>query len=208
MFNPYKRTKTMKHSMITLAAAASLSLVAATLPVHADNSPTYPWTTPAVGPWAVRVDPSMGNGCYMTAYYSTGDMFRLGYDNRNNSVFVSIQNNNWKSLVPGQKYEVVAQIDGGPLTTLQAMAWKVQTGMMLAAEFSNPQQVVDLFSSGSNFQLFYQGKRISNLQLTGTAAAAAQVTACNRAYAGTTPGSDPFAMTTTAPQVDPFKGGI
>ena len=65
-----------------------------------------------VGGWEIRVDASVGNGCFALQEYEDGSIVRIGVDIDNKRLYLFFGNNGWKSLEQGKIYPVRVVFDG------------------------------------------------------------------------------------------------
>lgn len=153
-----------------------------------------------VGPWSIFVDQSVGNGCFMSSGYS-GTFLRVGFNNTEHSSYFLIGNAAWQSLEAGKQYEVTGQFDDGVLAHWNAYAVNFGGATFLRVSFNSPSptEVMTVFGQRLNLKLFYHGRILANLNLNGTAAAAAETINCNRQL---TP--DPFGGEAPPVITDPF----
>jgi hypothetical protein len=203
----------MRARILLTALAVVTSLSAA----RADQTPTVLYSTS--GLWQIRVDSTLNNSCYMATVYRDNSVVRFGYNNTNNSAFLSVGNEAWKSLTPGVDYTLVMQIDNDQPKTVQARAVTYSAGSTnLFIAFKDPENFMSAFGLTSQVRLSYQGREIGRFNLTGTAQAITAMNECNQAYGGpsyaakqdpfrqTAPArQDPFRQTAPARPTDPFK---
>jgi hypothetical protein len=145
----------------------------------------------SVGDWQVRVDSSLGHGCFMAASYKNGDVVRLGFNNSDDTSYLVLGNVKWRSLEEGKYYPVALQFDAGPAIPWTGM---VTDGDFLSFQFSN-MNVWQAFARSSVLTVLYQGSIVTQLPLTGTYAAVQVVRQCNREFSplvGLVPRRDPF----------------
>ena len=194
----------MNRYLTTLAAAGVAAGVAFGGPAQATDAPL--WAN--VGVWKVAVDDSLGHGCFMMSNYGGQNVvLRIGFDNRDNSLYFVIGSSAWQSLEPGKVYTINGQFDNGTMETWQATAFQFGgTGpAYLKTSFRNPYGSMNVFGQRLNFKLYYRGSLLANMNLNGTAAAAAETANCNRQFAGGH-GGDPFNAPAPAPvKADPFN---
>jgi hypothetical protein len=161
-----------------------------------------------VGPWEIMVDRSNGNGCFMLGSYPGPNpvYLRVGFNNVNNNAYLMIASPAWPSLEPGKVYAISGQFDNETPTTWHATAIKVTENITaLQATFNDPYGSMATFGQRLNLRLYYNGNLVTNLKLTGTAAAAAETINCNRQFtAGSGGGSDPFKAQSRPAKRDPF----
>jgi hypothetical protein len=173
---------------VLLATATAVSLLPAATPSRADESPL--WET--VGSWQVRVDPSLGQGCFMLAHYTTGETLRIGIDATHKANYMVVLNPAWTSLELGKTYPLAVSFNGGTAQAWNGSPVKFNDGTVaIAMPFTNGQ-----FWSGvaayDTMELYYQGAVISKLRLTGTVKAVQSVTQCQASFNAAAKPADPF----------------
>lgn len=181
-------------------ALAALLLLGFHQPGMADDTSPL-WSNS--GEWQIRVDATLGNGCFMLAGYRQGELVRLGFDNLDRVGYLMLANPvQWQSLVVGQKYTVTLAFDG-----LQAPPWtgivKVMgSGLkMITFPFNNP-NFFQSFADHAVMTVYYNGRQISILPLQGTQAAINALIDCNKQFMNANDGPhDPFVK----PSTDPFQ---
>lgn len=162
-------------------AAATLSallILMSTPATWADESETVRWKL--VDGWDIRVDPSVNNGCYIAATYQSGNIFRLGFDRQNANGYIMVINQNWASLVAGNKYPIALQFDSESPWEGNATARLMGTLPALTIGFSTPNVMKEL-ASKSNLKIFYKEKEIATLGLKGSATAVDELVKCQDA---------------------------
>ena len=175
-------------------AAALLSTFGLTLaPALAGDA--LPYAT--VGDWEVLVDTSVA-GCFMLATWTKGDVMRLGFDNSNKNGYVMIANPAWRSVEYGKEYKLSMEFDGGTPWTGTFRATKLGDLTVLANSFKDPEFLRD-FGAKQRVAIYYDGKLVTTLPLTGSFAAMESLIECQTKV-------DAIANTPAAPS-DPFSGG-
>jgi hypothetical protein len=156
--------------------------------------------------WQVRVDASIGNGCFMQAVYGA-TVLRIGLDMRNRTSYIMLINEEWQSLAAGQSYPVQIRFDDvahSGWATWQGQAFRMPHGTpAMMVHFDNT-EVWNAFTYGSAVHIAYGGRPLINGNLPGSAEAAMAMISCQQSLqgAGISGGSDPFKG---APASDPFK---
>jgi hypothetical protein len=184
------------YKRVLLASAAALLAV----PALADAPNSGLWKM--VGDWQIRVDKSLGYGCFMWGGYRNGNVVRLGIDNRSRQYYLLFGNPSWHSIVPGQQYYVQISFNGQPPTTWVGNGSDVGDGARaLTFAFSNP-AIWTAFAQAYNVSFFYQGHLLGTQNLPMSDLAVREMFACQQAFSpNSSPPSDPFRS-----PVDPFTG--
>ncbi len=63
------------------------------------------------GGFAVMVDPTLGNGCFLTSDFEDGSTVRIGLDPTVEKGYVATFNEAWGDIVDGQEYPVTFMLD-------------------------------------------------------------------------------------------------
>ena len=83
--------------------------------VHCASTDTYLWKES--GDWTIRIDPTLGNKCFIFASYPSSEdwpgksFIRAGINEDNESAYMMIYSSEWKSLEIGKIYEIKIQFD-------------------------------------------------------------------------------------------------
>jgi len=184
-----------------LSIAASLLYV----PLKSGAEESVVWKN--VGSWKIAVDTTLGYGCFMMASYTHGEVFRIGFDRRSNDAYFILGNDAWKSLEVGQKYDISLKFDADSPWTGGARAINMGTGVpFLYLSFDKIGFLKDI-SVKNSVSVYYGGKLVSTLPLTGTVEAMNAVVDCQQQIeqlkAEGASNSDPFAN--QRPVSDPFR---
>lgn len=149
----------------TLAALGVLiSATPAHLPAaHAAGTDSARWKL--LSRWDIRVDASLGNGCFMLADYPNANgqhtALRVGLNAPQMTGYVLLINNNWQSLILGQSYPIEVRFDGiqnNGWATWPGVASRLAGGAIaLVMSFSN-RDIWNAITYGSAIHLAYQGQ--------------------------------------------------
>ena len=165
----------------------------------------------AVGPWQIRVDASLGYGCFLVGSYTQGTLLRIGIDQQNGNGYVMIGNEAWRSLQIGNQYDLALRFDGAAPWRGRATARRIGNGDMvfLYLSFDRARFLVEL-ARRNNMAIYYQGAVVTSLPLRGTYAAVQEMLNCQRAAdiarKSNRPPGDPFASSPQGPQQGPAPG--
>jgi hypothetical protein len=160
---------------------------------------TTHWAT--VGPWAIIIDHTTGNGCFILSGYPTGTIIRVGLDNKNKNGYVLIGNPKWRSLELGKEYQLTFQFDGDAPWTGPFTAMSMGSSTVLFAPFSNSNFFRD-FAAKPGLRIYYESNEVARLQLNGTYAAMKALVDCQDKVDGVT--HDPLTRSGTQSSFDPF----
>lgn len=194
-----------------LALACGLCCAAAP---GASAQETMLWRT--VGQWQIRVDKSLGYGCFLIGSYTRGTVLRIGIDQQNGNGYVMVGNEAWRSLQVGHQYELALRFDGLSPWRGKATARRIGSGDMvfLHLPFDRTRFLVEL-ARRLNLTIFYNGDVVTQLPLRGTNAAVQEMIRCQQtadaARRNNRPQGDPFAGSPkgqpSAPSQSPSGGG-
>lgn len=165
----------------------------------------------AVAGWKVRVDTTLGNGCFIHATFKGGTGFRIGFDAQEGGAYIILTNPDWRALENGKEYEIDIQFDSEEPWTGTATAMQFADGepAMLWLGFDD----ADLYREAmrkTSVEFRYGGQRLAYLSLSGTYAALQEMLACQIAmdeHRQQATSSDPFGAGGSRPARDPFAAG-
>jgi hypothetical protein len=163
-----------------------------------------------VGSWAIRVDQTLGNGCFASQLYEDGTYLRMGFDQKKQSIFILFGNPAWRSLEAGKMYQITFLFDDqkkytGEMNGILFIGKVFLDHSNLSADFAKD------FMQRSTVRVSYRGSQITHLSLRYTYAAMAEVLNCQKeltglgGQGGSTQTSDPFAGNSRSDRSgDPF----
>lgn len=164
--------------------------------------------------WSIRMDPSMGNACYVSSIYEDGTVVRLGFNFLNNvrQLYFSIGNAKWKSLEAGKEYPVRFQFDNNTPWDATASAINMDSMNHLHVNTKDADFAQE-FSKKLGLRAYYGGKQIVALRLKGSSRAIDEMLNCQATvtkYIGSTSAppkdTDPFVPTPSVKaSEDPFE---
>jgi hypothetical protein len=167
---------------------------------------TVLWRT--VGQWQIRVDASLGYGCFLVGSYTRGTVLRIGIDQQNGNGYVMVGNEAWRSLQVGSQYDLALRFDNAAPWRGRATARRIGSGDMvfLYLSFDRARFLVEL-ARRLNMTIYYQGDFVTQLPLHGTNAAVQEMLLCQRAAdiarKNSRPPGDPFAGSPQGPASGP-----
>lgn len=164
----------------------------------------------AVGQWQIRVDKSLGYGCFLIGSYTRGTVLRIGIDQQNGNGYVLVGNEGWRSLQVGNRYDLALRFDNTAPWRGRATARRIGSSDMvfLYLSFDRSRFLVEL-ARRVNLTIFYNGEVVTSLPLRGTNAAVQEMIQCQRAAdiaRKTRPRGDPFAGSPPSPASGPGPG--
>jgi hypothetical protein len=189
-----------------LLLACGLSCFA---PSAAITQDTPLWRT--VGPWQIRVDASLGYGCFLFGSYTRGTVLRIGIDQQNGNGYVMVGDQSWRSLQVGNQYDLAIRFDNNSPWRGRATARRIGSGdqVFLYLSFDRARFLIEL-ARRNTMTIFYQGAVVTSLPLNGTNAAVQEMLNCQRAADAvrkSQPKGDPFGGSPQGPASSPGPGG-
>jgi hypothetical protein len=194
-------------SIVRLIATLSilLSSIVAALPASTDS---VLWKE--VRGWLVYSDKTVNNYCYMVTVFDEYTLLRIGFWNGDSRdlAYVAVGNPNWKSIEEGKDYEITYQFDNLPPWRASAAVW-MSSGVPFLHTTVNDVGFFDELIRKHSLSIFYQGRTVATLSLSGSAAASRELALCQQAHTRPTAPApapkDPFQGTSTSPNAkDPF----
>jgi hypothetical protein len=166
---------------------------------------TAAWGT--VAGWEIRVDRSIGDGCYAYQPYEDGTTVRMGFDNEKKTIYLVLGNAAWKSLEIGKAYRLQFLFDETSKYSGDFKGIRMGDGKVVFLDGDNLSYdfTVD-FMQRNHVRLYYEGSQIAHLSLANTFAAIGEVVKCQESMGGLKDTQDPFRSTRSpsSPQ-DPFS---
>ncbi len=164
-----------------------------------------------VGAWQVRVDQTVGHGCFAVSLYEEGSLLRIGFDINAKGAYIIVGNGSWKSIELGKEYEIKFQFDDeAPWSGVtRGFAFdregpRYLMGAIESAEFFSE------FSRKNALSIGYRGREIARLSLMGSRRAIEEMLSCQQAMSDHAPKRhhskhDPFGSGSQRPVSDPFR---
>src|SRR5262249_20347197 len=153
------------------------------LAASATAQTTAEWSQ--VGGWAIRVDRSLGNGCFAVQTYEDGSIIRLGFDPNRRTIDFLLGNPAWQSLEAGKKYRIVFEFDGVDRYDGELEGKTLSNGTLVFLDHNNVSvKFTEAFMQRNVMRVYYQGNRIGSLSLANTYAAIAEVLNCQSQFKG------------------------
>lgn len=172
-----------------------------TLPAAAQD--TVRWGS--TGNWEIWIDPTMNNGCFAYVNYQDGSFFRSGFDMTDESSYVFFSNPDWKSLVPGESYDIRMYFD--PLNSwwdAGALAQEFADGTLYLRFNTTDATLLEDIMKADAARVEFNAREIANYDLRGSRQALLGVVECQDEADNVMGVDDPFAK--MADPDDPFVG--
>jgi hypothetical protein len=159
----------------------------------------------AVKGWSIRVDTTLGNGCFAYAQYEGDTVLRLGVDNRDNTIYVLFGDSDWESIEYRKEYLVEIQFGDegkwkGDATGMSFDPPEDQPYLWIHVVSDNAANFIAEFMKEQNVALFYNDNSIANLRLKGSYAAGLKLIECQEVMKSNK--KDPFSEPVI--EKDPF----
>ena len=175
------------------------------LPARANDSLSW---KDDVGGWHIRIDPSMGNGCFMGTLFEGGTYFRVALDMTDDpGLWVFVHDSDWASLEVGKLYPVKIQFGRLEPWTGDAVGWQsVNDDIYLALSIQEDRtsDFLEELQRMLGVTIQYEGNVIANLSLRGSYAAVDEMVNCQIAVRGWEDQNDDPFRGRSANQTDPF----
>jgi hypothetical protein len=181
--------------------------LALTIPSQTHAQKPAKWAQ--VGGWDIRVDQSVGNGCFAMQTYEDGTVVRMGVDVSQQRIYLLFLNDAWKSLEVGKIYPVRIVFDGASAYNGNMKGHRLAGGATVLSHSNLSSEFVKDFMQRNGMRIYYQGSSIANLSLRNTYAAMAEVLNCQKELgfgSGSSRDSDPFSSSSGGGRPrDPFR---
>ncbi len=170
-----------------------------------------------VGQWQIRIDRTLNYGCFMIGAYVGGTVLRFGFDRQQQNGYLMLGDDAWTSLEEGKDYNIRVQFDSDSPWDGTARAIRLGTAaVVLQLPFSDSNMITEI-SRKQLMRVYYNGRPVAQLALTGSYAATRELINCQVAVEdarkGTTAptsnnaptSNDPFAASRQRSSRDPFS---
>jgi hypothetical protein len=162
-----------------------------------------------VGGWKIRVDRTIGNGCFAYQTYDDGSVIRLGFNPESKTIYFLLGNASWQSLEAGKKYQITFEFDAIDRYDGELVGTTVGDNKAVFLDHNNVSvQFTEAFMQRNVMRVYYQNSRIASLSLANTYAAIAEVLNCQSQFNrsnGSQNVSDPFRSGSGGNSTDPFR---
>lgn len=180
--------------MITKVTGTCLAVLLTAVPTLPASAETALWKT--VGACEIRVDSSLGHGCFMVGISEQHTVLRAGFNMKTTKMYFIVGSPAWKSLEVGKRYNILFRFDGQPYRTAEALAFKPPSSntALLYIAFEDTRVFLELMRRNA-LLLSYRGQSVMHWKLTGSYAAGAETARCQIAIneARGRSGADPFS---------------
>jgi len=196
---------------LTRLIGIATCIAALTSPAASQTRDVAKWGQ--VGGWEIRVDRSLGDGCFAFQVFERGTVVRIGFDVAKQQIYLFFGHDNWRSLEQGKTYVVRVVFDGVSTYDGEMQGELIGgSGPVFLAHLDLSADFVKDFMQRNNMEVFYRGDRIAHLSLRNTYAAVTEVVNCRRELGfaskrggGSRESGDPFAKQPSSRGRDPFR---
>ena len=158
-----------------------------------------------VGGWQIRVDRTVGDGCFAVQEFEGGTIVRIGYDAAAKRMYLLFTDDDWKSLEVDKVYPVRIVFDGSTSFNGEMTGMRLGKSVWLAHR-NVSSDLVQAFMEKNTMRILYQGTQIAHLSLRNTYAALMEAVTCQQAMNTGTASGKPAAPIAPQPKSgDPFR---
>ena len=127
--------------------------------------------------WDVRVDSTLGNGCFILAGFEDGTVFRLGFDRTDDSAYMMVGNDDWGSIGEGKDYELEIRMDRASPWSAPATGVRIDGSPFLYIPLDEA-DFVEEFMRKHTLAIDHDGDEVVRLSLEGSSAAIVEMVEC------------------------------
>lgn len=156
-----------------------------------------------VGGWDIRVDTTLGNGCFTHQVYEGDTVLRIGVDKLNGGMYVLIGDDDWKSIELGKQYPLKIQMGDESPWDGNASAVEIGGFPMLMLRINKNESVGAFFKEFMeelHIEFWFSGNSIAKLTLKGSFKAGSELLECQRTVNKMNNTKNPFSNSK-----DPFR---
>lgn len=133
-----------------------------------------------VAGWVVRVDTTLGWGCFAFGEFERGTVFRIGLSPESESLYVMIGHVSWNSIEHGKSYRLNARFGNKAPWKIDATGYQLPGGFTVLMFDATDDRFVTEFQREHSISISYGGREISNLSLRGSYAAMEKTIECQQ----------------------------
>jgi hypothetical protein len=132
-----------------------------------------------VSSWTVRTDPEHAYRCFAEVLYEGGTSIRIGYNNGEGSLYLSVTDPSWAGIRPGSKHEAAVLFDDAATFELAAMGIATEsTGVNLTIPDVSRHAFLQDFMARHIMSVKVEGSRPLDLSLAGSHRATLMLEEC------------------------------
>lgn len=200
-----KQIKYEKGLMHMIRLTIFILLLSATGVINAEDEPL--WKT--VGGWQIRVDTTLGNGCFTYQIYEGNTVLRIGVNKLSGGMYAMIGDSDWKSLEVGKTYPIKLYFGNQTPWSGNAEALSFNGIPVLMLNITSKDQAVQFlteFMGELSVKVIFKNKSIAHLSLKGTYKAGTELLECQKVFNEVEEKDDPFESP-EAPNKKPSANG-
>lgn len=198
-------------TMTRLGAALLLSVPFLVTSSQADELFTVTEKMAQISGWTVGYNETTGR-CAVIGEYDNNTRLSVGRLVTDETVFLALSNDSWKSIVPGNGYDLKLAFAGAkPISAKMTALSDQDQNALFSSELHL--EVLTTFANAIGLEVFYQNNSLGRFGLKGTKRAVREIEKCVTAVSsrqtsdpfasGTEPqGQKPAAQQTAAPETD------
>jgi hypothetical protein len=132
----------------------------------------------SAGGWSIRVDHSVGHGCYIHGQYDSGTSLRLGYEPQAGGMYVMLGNPAWRSIEQGTVYELTLRFDQSPPRRIDATGVPVDGSRNALGFTLSEGDFLQEFMGRNVLTISYGNSEVDRLTLSGSTEAVEAMVQC------------------------------
>lgn len=145
-----------------------------------------------LGVWSVHIDPTLADGCFLSAQFNNNTFFRVGFDaTKQGKYYILLGNPGWTSLRKGNQYDLTFQFDSEPPWDVPVTVVDLGSSPFLLSTFSDEKFWVE-FALAHRLDVSRNGKFVTAISLDGTSTAFDELLRCQKAQLADR--KDPFTQ--------------
>lgn len=129
------------------------------------------------GDWVILIDPNHDNNCVAQVAYSDGSLMRVGFREKGKEGVLAVVNPAWDQFKKDEKYTLNYAIDGGAGIDAESKGADVGEMKGIEVPFKDP-AVLYALVKGNSLTLTYEGNKLVEMSLAGSAAALEKAAVC------------------------------
>src|SRR6516225_10306462 len=155
----------------------AMMLLASTATYAGGRPETSVWKN--MGAWDIRIDHTLGDGCYMVMIGVQGTQVRLGYNGPSQSGqgYIFLGSPVWQSIKEGQKYTTTIGFDAEPTWTGTATGRWIGNTPGLFMSYSDRNLSYE-FADRQYIKMWFGSKMVTNLSLATSYPAMEELVKC------------------------------
>ena len=165
----------MKKSITVVFGAIAGGVLAQSTPAFSMENDTEKYST--VGFWEIRVDDSLGGGCFMLANYDGGAALRIGWKPKAEELYLIVADEDWDSLQVEKKYDIEMKLGNEAPWNIDASGINVDGLKGLVASVTD-ENFISEFRNKNSIEFSWNKKPLATLSLKNSKKAFRQLQTC------------------------------